>query len=277
MTDIIEGYGHSLLQHGKNSNRIYLMKCDVSEVNQLISHMNQLALDKNYSKIVVKIPDSLDLIFKADGYQEEAAIPSFYCGKETCKLLGKYLCPKRKSLTNDMELKEILYDAIEKQTNTITKTLPGEFKIRQLLESDIPELAQIYSTVFKSYPFPIFKADYLLETMSEHVLYFGVFHHNHLVAASSSETDPDNLNSEMTDFAVLPAYRGQQLALHLLHEMEKTMIYAGYHLLYTIARASSHGMNTTFARANYRYGGTLNNNTQISGSIESMNIWYKEI
>ena len=81
----------------------------------------------------------------------------------------------------------------------------------------------------------------------------------------------------MTDFAVLPKYRGHQLALHLLHEMEIHMIDAGYRLLYTIARAASYGMNTTFARAHYHYGGTLINNTQISGSIESMNIWYKEL
>jgi len=277
MTDIIEAYGNSLIQHGRNSNRIYLMKCDVSKADQLITYMNQLARDKNYSKIVVKIPESLELIFTADGYQEEAKIPRFYQGQEACKLLGKYLCPKRKSQTNDSELKQILDYAVEKKDNGITKTLPKEFEIRQLMESDIPELAGIYSKVFKSYPFPIFDASYLHKTMSDQVLYFGVFHNNHLVAVSSSETDPNNLNSEMTDFAVLPVFRGYQLALLLLREMEKHMINAGYCLLYTIARASSHGMNTTFARANYHYGGTLINNTQISGSIESMNIWYKEI
>jgi len=59
--------------------------------------------------------------------------------------------------------------------------------------------------------------------------------------------------------------------------MEKYMTRSGFCLLYTIARAASFGMNTTFARANYQYGGTLINNTQISGSIESMNIWYKEL
>jgi Acetyltransferase (GNAT) family. len=277
MTDIIEPYGHSLIQHGKNSNRIYLMKCDAAEADSLITHMNQLAHDKNYSKIVAKIPESQDPVFKADGYKEEAAIPGSYRGQETCKLLSKYLCPKRENLTNDMEIKQILDDAIKKRAEAATQALPEEFKIRELGPSDIPALAQIYGTVFKSYPFPIFDADYLLETMSDHVTYFGVFHNNHLVAVSSSETDLDNLNYEMTDFAVLPAYRGHKLALHLLNEMEKYMINAGFRLLYTIARASSYGMNRTFARANYQYGGTLNNNTQISGSIESMNIWYKDI
>jgi len=46
---------------------------------------------------------------------------------------------------------------------------------------------------------------------------------------------------------------------------------------YTIARALSAGMNVTFARAGYDYGGTLTNNTNICGQIESMNVWYKPL
>ena len=46
---------------------------------------------------------------------------------------------------------------------------------------------------------------------------------------------------------------------------------------YTIARAISPGMNITFARLGYHYGGRLVNNTQISGGLESMNIWYKSL
>jgi hypothetical protein len=45
--------------------------------------------------------------------------------------------------------------------------------------------------------------------------------------------------------------------------------------LYTIARATSHGMNKTFGRQGYIFAGTLINNTQIGESIESMNVWHK--
>ena len=56
--------------------------------------------------------------------------------------------------------------------------------------------------------------------------------------------------------------------------METTMNDHGIHTQYTIARALSAGMNITFAKAGYRYAGTLVNNTDISGTIESMNVWY---
>jgi hypothetical protein len=46
--------------------------------------------------------------------------------------------------------------------------------------------------------------------------------------------------------------------------------------LYTIARSHSAGMNITFAKKGYLFGGTLINNTDISGKIESMNVWYKK-
>jgi hypothetical protein len=52
---------------------------------------------------------------------------------------------------------------------------------------------------------------------------------------------------------------------------------AGLRVAFTIARALSFGMNITFARRSYQYAGTLINNTQIAGSIESMNVWYKTL
>ena len=98
-----------------------------------------------------------------------------------------------------------------------------------------------------------------------------------MVAASSSEMDVDGRNTEMTDFATLPEARGQGLAQHLLQIMERAMRKTGIQTAYTIARALSPGMNITFAKAGYRFGGTLINNTQISGQIESMNVWYKAL
>jgi hypothetical protein len=46
---------------------------------------------------------------------------------------------------------------------------------------------------------------------------------------------------------------------------------------YTIARAMSPGMNITFKKSGYKFCGRLRNSTNISGRIESMNVWYKSI
>jgi putative beta-lysine N-acetyltransferase len=81
----------------------------------------------------------------------------------------------------------------------------------------------------------------------------------------------------MTDFATLPEARGKGLAGVLLSEMEKNMQRERIATAYTIARARSFGMNVVFARAGYTFAGTLVNNTNIAGGLESMNVWYKQL
>ncbi len=81
----------------------------------------------------------------------------------------------------------------------------------------------------------------------------------------------------MTDFATLPEYRGQGAAEKLLDTMGQAAADMPISTVFTIARAESFGMNIVFSRAGYMYGGTLHNNTQISGKLESMNVWHKHI
>lgn len=81
----------------------------------------------------------------------------------------------------------------------------------------------------------------------------------------------------MTDFATLPAYAGNSLALMLLDAMDREMKNQGIKTLYTIARLNSIPMTLTFLRSDYQYSGTLIKNTNIAGKIESMNVLYKHI
>ncbi|AFA47185.1 putative beta-lysine N-acetyltransferase [Acetobacterium woodii] len=276
-TDTIEKVGDDLIQHGKNSDRIYLMHCTKSDKKQLLHYLNKLGKDQNYSKIIAKVPESLETAFIKDGYCEEAQIPSFYSGEETCKLMGKYLLPERQKVKDKQQIKKVIEHVSARSHINRIKPLADEFEIKRLTEADALEIAFLYKKVFESYPFPIFEPNYLNDTMKDNIKYFGAFFEKQLIAVSSSEMDLDNLNSEMTDFAVLPEFRGHQLAYHLLTKMESEMVKDGFQVLYSIARSASYGMNGCFAKSNYHFGGTLFNNTQISGSIESMNIWYKEL
>ncbi|MDD3150871.1 MAG: putative beta-lysine N-acetyltransferase, partial [Candidatus Gastranaerophilales bacterium] len=149
------------------------------------------------------------------------------------------------------------------------------FEFSILVANDIAQTTLLYGKVFKTYPFPIFSSEYILQTMKNDVCYFGIKKDGKLVAISSAEMDRENLNAEMTDFATLPEYRGNNLSSYLLNQMEIYLIKHGFKTAYTIARAISYGMNITFVKGNYKYSGTLINNTNISGDIESMNVWYK--
>jgi putative beta-lysine N-acetyltransferase len=151
------------------------------------------------------------------------------------------------------------------------------FQLVQLTKTELEQIVSIYSKVFASYPFPIYEPEYILKTMEGGVQYFGIETKGELVALASAEVDAQGLNAEMTDFATLPNYRGKNFSLLLLSAMEQEMKTQGIKTLYTIARLKSVGMNKTFLRCNYSYAGTLINNTNISGNIESMNVYYKTI
>jgi hypothetical protein len=54
--DIIEIICDSIIQHGKNSNRVYIMKIGTKKTLDLIKSVNELAEKNSYSKIFAKIP-----------------------------------------------------------------------------------------------------------------------------------------------------------------------------------------------------------------------------
>ncbi len=276
MSDTLEKIGNSQIQHGPDNNRIYLMKLDPADLPGLIDQLNELAEEKDYTKIFAKVPDPCASAFVREGYCREGMIPHFYNGETDATFLGKFIDPRREITPQRDEIEKIIALAQSKSGSPM-KPLPEGYTLRPAAEADAAELTEVYRQVFASYPFPIHDPDYLIETMRSHVCYFVAEKDGKIAAASSGEMDQENRNAEMTDFATLPEHLGNGLAVHLLKLMEPEMRKRNIATLYTIARAISPGMNITFAKCGYIFGGTLINNTQISGSIESMNLWHRTL
>jgi putative beta-lysine N-acetyltransferase len=269
--------GGALIQHGPHNDRIYLMKMGRGGAGALPADLIAMAKQHDYSKVFVKAPAEHLAQFLQAGYVEEATIPRLFNGAETGIFLGYYLNELRATEPEAARLDRILHLALDKSGSAITSLDRDLFARQQCEEGDVEEMAAIYQTVFQTYPFPIHDPAYLLDNMQNQVDYFAVESAGDLVALSSAEIDASAQNVEMTDFATLPEWRGNSLGLHLLRRMEKEMQQKGIKMAYTIARAVSIGMNIVFAKLGYTYGGRLKNNTNISGEVESMNIWYKAI
>lgn len=277
MYDTIENIGESLVQHGKYNDRIYLMKLSKKDFPHILKTLSKLAYDNKYAKLFAKIPVWAVPGFKANGFIIEGMIPGFYEGITDGFFVSKFMNSDRVHFMNVSKLNELSTLLGVTKAENFNDTLQNDYKLRKLTETDIPALANVYRKTFDSYPFPIMEEDFLQNVMHEHVHFFGAFHGKDLVAVSSAETDEKSKNVEMTDFATLDQHRGKKLSIHLLMKMEDEMKNSGYKITYTIARLNSIPMNKTFLRLGYRYSGTLINNTNISGSIESMNIYYKQL
>lgn len=275
--DTIEIFHHAVIQHGKFNDRIYLMKLGEASPAALLPQLLKLAQENGYSKIFAKIPASQEQFFVDTGFEVEAGIAKFFRGRETASFLGYYLDEDRRVEKNARELDDIRDLALQYSGRDHQIQPDEKFSFRRCEQKDVEIMAKIYAEVFPTYPFPISSPEYLLETMKTHVGYFCAECDGRLVALSSAEKDVSALNVEMTDFATLPDWRGNGLAVKLLDVMEAAMREKKFKTAYTIARAVSPGMNITFAKMNYSYCGRLINNTNISGNIESMNVWAKPL
>ncbi|MDF1579367.1 MAG: putative beta-lysine N-acetyltransferase [Desulfuromonadales bacterium] len=278
-TDQIETLGNSLIQHGELNQRIYLMKLAPSDVPQIRDELDELARARSYDKIFAKVPARFESNFLASGYRVEARIPNFYQGCEAGVFLGKYLSSERAQERRPERVQDVYRAACEKAGAGTDgqPVIDFDYTIRVAQPADINAMAELYRIVFATYPFPIDDPGYLLETMANNVIYYGVWKDEQLLALASAEIDFVAEHAEMTDFATHPAALGHGFATRLLARMEHDLRPRSIKTSYTIARAYSFGMNITFARLGYKFSGTLINNTDISGGLESMNVWYKPL
>ncbi|MFO7577255.1 MAG: putative beta-lysine N-acetyltransferase [Pelovirga sp.] len=275
--DQLETFGTSLLQHGAANDRVYLMKLAGDDLPGILDYIDELVERHDYSKVFAKIPETRQEPFTAAGYQPEARIPSFYNGEVDGLFMARYAQPERRIDPDAEHVAQVLRVARDKAAEATDEGAASSADCRLATPQDCEEMAGLYRRVFRSYPFPIHDPDYLSRTMNEQVVYAGVWHEGELAALASAEVDAAGGHAEMTDFATAPEHRGQGLANHLLRRLEGLFEESAIQTSYTIARATSYGMNITFAKSGYRFAGTLVKNTQISGGLESMNVWYKSL
>jgi putative beta-lysine N-acetyltransferase len=273
--DRVTRIGEALIQHGSENDRVYLMKLGSEDPAGTVQRLEALARQEGYAKIIAKVPQGARDSFAAADFRHEAHVPGFYRGRQDVHFMAKYLQEERRQPRDPQTLGEVLEVARNRQPDEEPPHLSDRYRWRIAEPSDAEAMAALYRQVFATYPFPIHDPEYLLQTMADHIVYFGIWDRKELVALASAEMDVAGGNAEMTDFATQPAFRGEGFATFLLARMEEEMRRRRLPTAYTIARAVSFGMNITFARCGYRFGGTLTNNTNISGSLESMNVWYK--
>ena len=273
-TDKIETLGNTTIQHGPFNDRIYIIHLDPEDCPDILPELENLAKKYGYSKIVGKIPHDAAEHFEQQGFVPEAHIPGYYHGQGDAYYMGRFFTDKRRQ----EQVPELVAEVIDiaKSKKPVSPSQAKGYELAVMTEDDAPAMARLYGTVFKSYPFAIDDPKFIIATM-KNVRYYAMKKDGQLAALASADMDEHAMSVEMTDFATMPDHLGNGLAFVLLNRMDKDMAEKGYKTAFTIARSRSHGMNITFAKAGYEYRGTLRNNTNIHGNMESMNIWVKKL
>ncbi len=249
---------------------------DVTGAGALNNLLESICIRHGFTKVWGKIPANDKNLFLEQGFVTEASLKGFFSNQQDAIICSRFFDQRQSSGTTETN------DRILQQINNYnskppkSRNLPPEYRFKFAEQHELETLAALYRKVFITYPYPIYDPDYL-ESNLAHTVYGLVYKNDELVAAAAAEINYKFANSEMTDFASLPAERGQGLASIILEKLENRLSAMGVHCLYTIARSTSLGMNLTFSLASYRYSGTLINNCNISGGFEDMNVFYKHI
>lgn len=261
----------SSISHDSASSRVYITDLHTTDLPAILPSLLQLAQKNGYTKLFAKVPAHGVPHFICHGYHIEAMVPQLFDGSENGFFMVQYLDESRRA--PEVQALQAFQPLLLQAPVPVNSQA---FAVESLGESHASEMVSVFSQVFESYPFPIFDESFLRQSMREFgTRYFGIRQNGVLVAISSAECSATHSYAEMTDFAVLPQCRGQKMAAILLAHMEQALFNDSFRTFYTIARLHSLSMNKTFQQAGYQWGGVLTQNTQISGSIESMVVWYK--
>ena len=278
MYDTLEKINGAELHHGKTHNRLYLMQAEQNNWDSLIPKMKNLAQEKSYDKILGLIPEDAIEVIKSNGYQIEAKIPRLYNGEITGYFLADYLNVQR-GHCNEQELRTIQsVKTIAKAANRPQEdsyfALSKNMEVRKLNRNDFPAMVELHKKAFKSYPFPIYKPEYLLELTEQNHEFYGLFEEGELIVSAIIKIHQKESNIEIIDFATNPNFNGLNLSYYLVQEIKKNFDKMDFRTIYSLVRATSYGLNITFSKHGFVLGGTLFNNTLIRDTMESMNVWY---
>ncbi len=277
--DTIIKISGSTIQHGRLNNRVYLMDYCFDDIPEVLIDEMELLVEKNgYTKIFCKIPDFVFPLFRRAGYLTEAFIPRYYNNRSGCFFVSKFYQSREKIIKEEESFFGTVSDLVRAAKYTPVVPAQTEVVVRPMLESECEKIAGHLGSVFRLYPFPVSDPGYILETMRSGTVYFGAYIEEALAGVSSAERYIKSGSVEMTDFAVLPEFRGMKIGTKLLLFMEDWIKHnTDISVSYTIARLREPGMNVVFLKGGYIYTGTLINNTYIFNGIESMNVYYKSL
>lgn len=250
--------------------------CDYSSITDgIVMDIIDFAMKLNMGKIISNCQLKYLKSFKNCGFKTEGTINGFFRG-EDAYYISLFLKKNREISTHKIQEDEIIRLVVEEKRNKPKIEIP-KFMVRNALESDIPQITKLFSSVFESYPSPIFSSDYLKEIMVEKILFKVIEEDGNIISIASADMDKLNMNAEITDCATYPQYRGKGLLFSIIRSLENDLKEKGFYSLYSHTRAINTGINKTLSKLGYKYNGRLINNCHICGSFEDMNIWVKQL
>jgi len=255
------------------SKRAWVNDYTYQNPGELLQYINNTAASHDLEKIIFPVRKK-HLPDLKPGFAAEGWVEGFFNGEDGC-FLTAYPVTRRCQSENLSELLALVRGILARRRTRAPATLPHGCTMFAPGLKDVAELGELFKGAFATYPSPVDQPDYLAGVLGKSALFMAIKKDNRIISAAAAEIDIAKGNAELTNCATLPGNRGSGLMGNLIAALEQECLTRRINSLYSLARASSYGMNLVFHRLGYRYRGTLVNNCHISGGYENMNIWSK--
>lgn len=231
---------------------------------------------EHLGKIICNCDSESFQIFIEAGFNSEGKIDGYFKGKDAF-CMSYFISSDRKICSNFPKKELLVKQCLDVKNTFIHRGNNSTYCIRNATGNDIKEMVKLFSTVFSTYPSPVYDEEFLKKTMNEKVLYKVAVYDGKIIGIASADMDKENLNAEITDCATYPDYRGKGVLANIIYSLELNLKAKGFITLYSLSRAINPGVNVVLSKHNYKYTGRLVNNCNICGTFEDMNIWVKNI
>ena len=255
------------------SSRVWVTDYQTDNPAALSAFLLDLAHRRGLDKIIFPVRPGDERKFKGEGFYAEGTIRGYFDGTDACFLAAFPSHQRAVSRYLSKELK--MLREILQRPKTPRKKISQNFSIGPASAKDAPAMSFLFRKVFASYPTPVHEPLYLTKAMEKGDIYMVAYCGVRLAGVSSAEIQQDQRRAELTNCAVDEDFGGEGLITCILEKIANICLSRNINCLYSLARASSYGMNLVLHRLGYTYSGTMTNNCHIGGRFENMNIWVR--
>lgn len=255
------------------SRRIWVKEYNAGDPAALHGFLVALARQHGAEKIIMPVKKADIGKLTGRGFIKEGVIPGYFNGDDS-HFLAAYTS-KRRSFSTTLTGERGILQEILSSPGGRREHLPFGFTLRIAEAEDCGNMSGLFQKVFSSYPSPVFDPEHLKSSLKKGNIFMVVYNGRRLASVAAAETEQEYGRAELTNCATDPEFRGMGLNTLLLASIEKMCLSRDIACLYSLARASSYGMNLVFHRLGYEFSGTLINNCHIGGRYENMNVWVK--
>ncbi|SFL75370.1 putative beta-lysine N-acetyltransferase [Gracilibacillus orientalis] len=247
-----------------------------NNMDTFMNRLEKLARETNCDKLIFYISPNQQEVMKSYDADYEGMIQGFFYG-ETALIYAIFLNSDRKQSEDSEAEKQVMQNIKERMKEGLTFDLAEGYSMRWAEKKDAPQMALLYKTVFKSYPTPMNDPEFIKEMMQNQVYFSIIEKEGSVVSACSADVLSEYQAAELSDCATYPNHRGKQLLSYQVSRLIPRIKQMGINVLFSYSRSVSVGMNLVNVKHGFQYGGKMIRNSNIAGSMENMNIWYKTL